>query len=509
MKKINVLLLILFIVQVCHSQSLLKSTFLLGSNDPINPQNQPGGNAISVLEVQKFKDSTFVWIGTAKGLSRLNIETNQWKNYRTRKLYTYKSELGQRTLTRGGVSALAVKDSIIWVATIFDSVIATVDHQIGGGLSYSLDGGKNWKNLPQPGETPVDNTTWDIAIADTTVWITSFGGGIKKTSNWMTADWLSDDFRPTWNTITPDEYNFDPAEFPNHRGFSVLGLGDTVWVGTAGGINKSLDGGKTWVNFNHQNQDFPISGNWVLAIINQKFGDRDIIWASTVETTAESEDTTEFRGVSKTEDQGYTWTTCLKGIRIENFAFDDSVVYACSESGLYKSLDFGETWAIFPPIVDFSSGVHVYSESVYDAGITDDHVLWAGTPDGLATTSDDGLTWKVYRTFVSTGKYGEPPTYAYPNPFSPLRNRQFGGDGYIRFQFNSDNNPQVILRIFDFAMDLITTIDPNIEQLSDKDYAIAWNCKTPGGKLLANGVYFYQLTIEGKDTHWGKFIILD
>jgi len=57
-------------------------------------------------------------------------------------------------------------------------------------------------------------------------------------------------------------------------------------------------------------------------------------------------------------------------------------------------------------------------------------------------------------------------------------------------------------------MDLITTIDEG-KTYSSGDWAIAWNGKTANGKLLANGVYFYQLDLDSEGKHWGKIIIID
>ena len=494
MKKLFLFLFLIFITHPINSQILQKNGWLFDNPEPIVGL---GGNGISNMIVHKLEDSTVVWAGTSSGISRMNITTEQW--------LTYDKKHG---LGKGGISAIAIKDSVIWVAAVFDSTVPEGALQTGGGLAYSLDYGANWKYVPQPGVTPVQNTTWDIAIVDSTVWISSFGGGLKKSTDWKSENWLSQDSLK-WYDVTPDEHNFDPLEYLNHRPFSILEADGVLWVGTAGGINKSLDGGNTWVNFNHTNQQNPISGNWILAIGNQKYSDKNIIWAATWETTSESGDTSEFRGISKTEDQGYTWKTFLRGESIYNFAFDDSVIYACSLNGLFKSIDCGETWAVFPPIVDYNADERVYSEEVYSAGVSTGNVLWVGTGDGLAMTRDNGLTWKIYRAFAATGRRDEPRTYAYPNPFSPLRHNQLGGDGYIRFQYNTTKETKVTIKIFDFAMDLVTTVVKDKPRPSSGDFAEAWNGRTEDGKLLANGVYFYQLKLDGDGTHWGKIIILD
>ncbi len=495
MRKILLAFLIMFNIQTAFSQVLHKNSWMLNAPQPISGL---GGNGISVMFIQDREDSTIIWAGTGNGLSRMNVNTQQW--------FTYNRTHG---FGSGGISALAIEGDIIWAATVFDTTVSEGSLQSGGGLAYSLDGGKNWKSVPQPGPTPVQNTTWDIAIMDSAVWITSFGGGLQKSTNWKSENWLSGDFQVNWEVVTPDAYNFDPLEYLNHRPFSALVVDEVLWIGTAGGINKSLDGGKTWVNFNHQNQQQPISGNWILAIANQKHGNQNTLWAATWETTSETNDTTEFRGISKSEDQGYTWKTYLRGESVYNFAFDDSAIYACSLNGLFKSIDGGENWATFPPIFDRDADERVYTSEIYSAGISKDHALWVGTGDGLAMTRDDGYSWKIFRAFSPAGRSGEVRTYAYPNPFSPLRHNQLGGDGFVRFQYNTINETRVTIRIFNFAMDLVSTAIKDKPRPANGDFAEAWNGRTENGDLLANGVYFYQLTLDGDGTYWGKIIILD
>ena len=127
---------------------------------------------------------------------------------------------------------------------------------------------------------------------------------------------------------------------------------------------------------------------------------------------------------------------------------------------------------------------------------------------GIAYSDDNGINWTILRAFVKPGVESEPRVYAYPNPFSPLRHNQIGGDGFIRFQFKTNTPARAKIRVFDFAMDLVTTVDEG-KTYPAGDWAIPWNGKTGDGKLLANGVYFYQLDLEGQGMYWGKIIIID
>jgi hypothetical protein len=279
-------------------------------------------------------------------------------------------------------------------------------------------------------------------------------------------------------------------------------------VGTAGGINKSLDEGKTWVNFTHQNQTYPICGNWVRSIGHQQYADQSIVWAVCWIASSEEEDSTEFNGLSRTEDAGYTWTSHLAGERLYGVAFDGPVVYAVGEHGFFKSIDGGATWALFPTIRDQLQDLTIYTSEYYAAAITPPATLWVGTADGLARTTDNGVNWQIFRSNVKTGEAGEPRTYAYPNPFSPMRFNNLDGSGHIRLQYNTHANTTVTVKIYDFAMDLVKTVVMGRPRAAG-DFHEIWDGKNERLEAVANGVYFYSVDIANDGIYWGKIIVLD
>lgn len=468
-----------FLLSTVSSAQLLRS-FKFSS------EAQPGLASNTVTDIVVF-DNT-LWLGTGRGLSR-TFDSG----------LTFESFGEEQGLGNGSVSALAVSDEVIWVATGFDSNTVVGEQQTGGGLAYSLDDGLTWNFVEQPGTTPVSNITFDIALRDDEVWITSFAGGLRK----------SNDLGQSWEIVTPDSFIFDVVGRLNHRAFSVISVDGALWVGTAGGINRSTDGGITWTNFSHQNQTEPISGNFVVAIKNQNYGNKNIIWAATRETTVESGDETEFRGVSWTEDFGFSWRTALSGETVHNFAVDDSVIYAASDRGLLKSIDGGETWALFPNIVNLTGTRRILSERAFAAAISFDHLLWIGTGNGLARTTNSGLTWEIFQTFEPTGQNDTPRTYAYPNPFSPSVHNQLEGRGHVRFQYNTTNATRVSLKIYDFGMQHVATVTENTLRPASGDFYEIWNGLNSKGIQVANGVYFFRLELEGDGVYWGKLIVLN
>ena len=294
----------------------------------IKPENfllKPVLSRISANDITDIVvDGDRIWFGTSKGL----VYTDDGENF-----YTISRKDG---LGKGGVSAIGINDGVIWIATSFDSLISGSRLDVGGGLSYSRDNGMTWNWLPQPVDdvsdtaegkkpttTAVQNVTYDIAFRGNEIWIASWGGGLRR----------SKDSGKNWETVTPDKFPFDVLTNLNHRAFSVISAKNGLWVGTAGGINKSTDGGKTWTNYTAQNGS-GISGNFVVALKEQVFQGKSIIWAA----TWKAEGKNEFDAVSKTENGGLTWEVCLEGEKAHNFAFFENEVYVA------RSVVLGNTW---------------------------------------------------------------------------------------------------------------------------------------------------------------------
>ncbi|MDD5765541.1 MAG: FlgD immunoglobulin-like domain containing protein, partial [Candidatus Marinimicrobia bacterium] len=433
-------------------------------------------------------------------------------------------------------------DSIIWIACVFDSTTEIGSYQTGGGLAFSKDFGLNWTFVPQPIDSvgnknekyeyylwdgdsvkflkitvPVQNTTWDISLTNKYVYLASWAGGIRRSSDFG-ASWQriplpsdDDDVLECGEQITFPINPKDPSDGGNHnhKGFSVLAYGDTVWVGTANGINMGIaesDSCIRWRKYNAQNS--AISGNFVVAMARQVWNGKETLWAATL--TAESSG--EYQAISKTSDGGLTWSTTLTGERGYNFAFDDSIVYVCTASGLFKSID-GENWALYDPVQDSVRRETLFSHDVYTAVIDPREspgYLWIGTADGIGKTRDDGIHWSIYHQSVSTKIKGEPQIYAFPNPFSPTHHNILNGDGHVRIKYHIDGAAQVRLEIYDFAMRAVYKSDKQSITTAG-EYTEPWNGRNSDGTLVANGTYFCKLTQEsqGKEkSYWTKLIVV-
>ncbi|HLG32645.1 MAG TPA: sialidase family protein, partial [Ignavibacteriaceae bacterium] len=236
--------------------------------------SNPTSNSIG--DIIAFGDT--VWLGTSRGVSVSFDRGENWTNF-----------YGTSPFGNDNVSAIGYNNGTLWVAT------ATTAEAPGGGtvpkgtgLKFTTDNGVTWTAVPQPVDHPDSSTvryginilqalpitvaeqniTYDIAFTPGTVWITSFAGGTRKSTDmgqrWHRVVLPPDDL----NSIHPDD-SLDFCITPvggsfcsegnlNHRAFSVIAIDDTtLLVGTADGINKSTDNGISWLKFNHQNQTEP------------------------------------------------------------------------------------------------------------------------------------------------------------------------------------------------------------------------------------------------------------
>ncbi|MGH2568508.1 MAG: hypothetical protein ACRDGA_09230, partial [Bacteroidota bacterium] len=251
----------------------------------------------------------------------------------------------------------------------------------------------------------------------------------------------------------------------------------------------------------HQNQLRPISGNFVVAINEQRWNDKLILCASTVNAI----DPDEKRGLSFSEDGGESWNTALLGEFVHNIAFKDSIVYAASDNGLYRSSDFGASWIRSGSIVDPTALQRIASPQIFAVTVKGDEV-WIGGNDGLAYTLDTpsqpfGKSWNVFRTHQPVANTAA--TYSYPSPFSP-------GDEVVRIHYGTQGlNTQVTIRIFNFAMQPVKTLLQNAPRSGSFEHDEIWNGNDDFNLRVSNGVYFYRVEVGGLEASWGKIYVVE
>ncbi len=542
----------LILLNFLCAQSFAPINFNLEGND----STTSAGLKSNIIAEIKLMGDSLTWFGTGQGLAM--YDGNQLYSFLSSQdsLDTLKSK---NVLPEGGIPAIAVKGDTLAVSFSGDNGSI----QIGRGLVITYDAqdtsSLSWDYFSQPidavtdtikpfGEgyyrclpvtVPEANVTYDSDIDQNFLWIASWAGGLRRydldEGNWENIplpmdgqDTLSlcegfEDVDAFGRPLLSGYYlnPRDPADGGNHnhKAFSVKAYGDTVWVGTANGINKGLLIDE-WVQLDNGNQQllnciewehysFPndgLSGNFVVGIERQVWRGKTTIWAATMNADTPGET----RGVSYTRDNGLTWNTTLLGERVYNIFAKDSVVLVSSQSGLWKSYD-GENWAKYSPAIDtaFMVQSQILTDIVYTSVLDDrknETSLWIGTANGAANSSDlQGSSWDIFQTQYDTTEF-----YAYPNPFSPLNHNQLDGEGYVRFNTGKIANTQIELDIFNFAMEKVFEKKINLNSYRG---ALKWNGKDFNGNLVHNGVYFVRLKYSPNVNSspidfWDKLIVV-
>ncbi len=448
----------------------------------------------------KRVDSTVVWIGTAdSGIYKFIYTFAETPDTVT----NYTSEDGL-----SGDSVVSVRyqsymgTRIIWAATCPTSE--------GGeyGVSKSTDDGQTWSKCL------LGEKVWDFAFEDLIVYAAT-SSGLKR----------SYDYGENWEDLkTVDKDNDLKPLSPEF--YSVLVDEDILWAGSADGVGKSTDSGDSWkvfkffityklavwagtaagifkfiytdsdsadtvISYSYQGGD-GISGDFVVALGIQEYNDKKIVWAGTQPAFAGS------YGVSRTTDDGKTWKVFLPGDQAWNFDFDDSVIWVATSSGLKRSYDWADSFEVFEYVVDQEKPDQmILSKEYYAVKVVGDSV-WAGNLDGLARIKKDAKPsdpGDVFRAYVSA-----PPAYAYPSPFSP-----YFFTGKTRIHFKIQKPGEVTVKIYDFAMNLITTLDEQADQV--RDYEVSWDGRNDQGDIVANGVYFFKIESPGQ-AQWGKVVVI-
>jgi hypothetical protein len=481
----------------------------------------PRTNAVNDIVVRH--DS--IWFGTEHGLSLTTDNGKTWTNFS-----------GTGTFDSKGISAFAIQNNLIWAATGYSTKLNDESIQTGGGLHFSTDRGTTWNYIPQPVDqglidtlmygrnkihalaivVPQQNITFDIGLMKNSVWTASWAGMLRKSIDsgrtWQRVILPPDDLYHIDTSMTldfdlsPVKKKFSSAdsliESNNHKLFSIYVCDDTtIWVGTAGGINKSIDGGLSWTRYAHQNQP-EISGNFVVALCEQRWQSYRILWAATVDAGEG-----ETKGISYTDDGGSTWHNALLGEWAHNIAVRDDVVYVATDNGLFRSSDFGRSWMKNGTIYDPTTLQRFVSSECYAVAAQGD-TIWFGGPEGIAYTIDSPLTpfgsvWRIFRTAEQIGI--ENRTYAYPNPFAP-------DDEPARIHYSLGTHrsgiSNVSIHLFNFAMQPVRALIQQAPRLNGQEYDEIWDGKDDTHSIVANGVYFYRVEASNQTARWGKILVI-
>jgi photosystem II stability/assembly factor-like uncharacterized protein len=229
-----------------------------------------------------------------------------------------------------------------------------------GSVYRSADKGKSWLRLYSNNKTNTSVTS--IALNSSYIYIgtqESKGGyGVYQSSD-NGSTWF-----PNKTEITPTS----PAIVYALGVYDSVILAASQFGGGSIGMFRSTDFGNNWLR---------VKPNGVKCYASQGSN----IFAAVANETADP------FGVYFSDDLGATWTsTNLPHIKTYSVAVKENIVFAGTDSAIYKSTDNGASWNR----VD-SSVTHVSALIFNESG----SYVFAGTYNGLLRSSDSGETWEI------------------------------------------------------------------------------------------------------------------
>ena len=224
----------------------------------------------------------------------------------------------------------------------------------GKGTFISKNSGKTWEK-------------YKIG-ADTVSWVAASGNQMfAKTPDMVNR---SLDSGNTWTSV-PSFSSYD-------RIYSFIVKDSLILAQSEFKLLRSSDDGETWAEHSVG------SPNWSYKSITQV---HNILLASI-----------DGNGIERSTDFGLTWESSDSGLTtnfVQDFLVKDSVVYAGTLVGVYKSTDEGISW--------INSGINIY-RNVYCL-ILVDSTIFGGTDLGIFKSSNDGKTWESANNGLTHQRY--------------------------------------------------------------------------------------------------------
>ncbi|MDQ3020702.1 MAG: hypothetical protein M3R36_09040 [Bacteroidota bacterium] len=533
--------LILIFSATCSAQFIHKpEDYNLGKFDPknFNGENRKDNNNFVTVAVTPnvspnpisnfitdiILNGDTVWFATGSGVMRTVDDFNTFQNY-----------FGVAPFGEDDIAGFNLNKNVIVASTAVSQEISGETLPVGTGIKISTDYGLNWTAYPQPidgrGDSlitygsnslyalpvvvPQNNLSYDIAVTKTqndpnnyTIWICSFAGGLRKSTDygnsWLRVLLPPDNLDSINVNVTGYNFVLNPVANLNQRVFSITAVNDsTLYVGTAGGINKTSDWGVNWRKYNFINTGSGdgISGNFVVSMEVQKFNGKEVVWGA----TNIAGDDGDFNAFSYSSDGGNNWVNTLENIRTNGISFKDSIIYGFTNEGLWRA-EYGTfNWSRAGTIYDESTKDRLATNLFYSGNHIGD-TLYIGSADGMLRTIDYGQPWigkwKIYHAITPINLSSDFKTYAAPNPFSP-------DDEVTRiFYQSSTSSTKITITIYDFAMNPVRTLLQNAARTGEDVLFTAWDGKNNNGAQAANGVYFYRVEFDDEDPVWGKILLL-
>jgi hypothetical protein len=182
---------------------------------------------------------------------------------------------------------------------------------------------------------------------------------------------VSTDAGSTWSPTSPG--------LPQARvNGMVVDAAGVVYIASNAGVFRSVDHGASWVDLHF------FAGAWTIAVDSS-----GVVYVALTFGGFFPE-----FGLFKSTDGGMTWDFPSLRVGVMSLAISQSVIYAGTEQGLFKSFD-GNTWT--PLVIDPQQPAPVTALS-FDPLNPD--FVYAGTPVGLYVSTSSGAAWSPVDVFA-------------------------------------------------------------------------------------------------------------
>jgi hypothetical protein len=476
----------------------------------LDTPNYPGVTSNSIIDIAA--DDIGIWLGSGGGPSFSSDTGNTWQTF------NQISGLGSNQ-----VSALATGyyggRSIVWMGTSHSVESQGSAYPFGDGLVRTTDHGATWETVRKPEQCySYGKLSYDLAIYRDHVYSACFYGGLIRSADnglswqslWLNASDSSDYASQTYVSLSNRYFSvkIDLTLYPETI---------SVWGGTALGINRFIFTDydnlaakqDTAIQYYYNTADTTVPaehrlpGNFVVAIGINKPDSTTYIWAA---CRPGGGDTGQKFSLAYSKNYGRTWTSSLEAT-CWDFSFIGDTVFAATDDGLAISIKDSASgdyinWRKITTMVD-TSGLRSYYESPFYAVDVIDGVVWAGGADGTVRLVPGDTTftqWSVYRSQINPDEH-----YAYPTPFSPYTSTRKG----TTIHFKPTQSANATVKIFDFNLDLVRTLVNSDYRTAGLEYDIdVWDGRNDEGKIVANGVYFYNIKLSSGEDWWGKMAVI-
>ena len=317
-------------------------------------------------------DDRLVWVGTPRGLSIYDKETETWTSY-----------MQSETLIGNEVRSVVADERYVWCGT--SQGLSRYDKLYGTWTSFRQKGGQQFVSYgyggwgwyePEDKDSLVDNDINSLAVDDRYLWVGTKEGASRY-----------DKIADRWDRYTRE------TGLPNEDVVAIVVDGYDVWAGTGAGLCKyprMSDDPNAWVTYTSGIEIKPmvVSEEYAKSLISDRIwslaADGKYVWVGTR------------IGASRYDKGRDTWTTFtqedgLASDAVSSIAVEDSRIWFGSDNGVTMYDKDSHDWTILTT----SDGL---SSDRITCIASDDDAIWFGTFDAGVTRYN--MKTKKWDTFT-------------------------------------------------------------------------------------------------------------